>query len=246
MIYEIENREVIINIVDNKEVLPTNLTGNIKEHFKNVCEKCDIWNGDIWCVKDIYIGERIEVSIYKSDYAHYIYAEQIGLDKKYACRSLSAGALIETNDGFYVVGELSKGSSYEKMIQVPGGCFDQCDVILNKLNVEKTIQRELIEEINIDINNYKNIVDKKLKYLYITEDDELPAVQFFAKVKLNVSFSEIEQDFKLYNEELQKNKKEQEFEKLHGINKREHEKFFEKIRNPKRDYLIPLINADIK
>lgn len=56
----------------------------------------------------------------KSDYAHYLYGERIGYQKEYECKNLSAGCLLETIDGYYIVGKLDENTSNPTILQVTG------------------------------------------------------------------------------------------------------------------------------
>ena len=56
-------------------------------------------------------GNEIVITCKKSDYAHYLYDERIGLPQRYACNNLVAGCLLETSDNYYIVGELEENTS---------------------------------------------------------------------------------------------------------------------------------------
>ena len=133
----------------------------------------NIWNGEVFCISKCNIkDEEVHINCKKSDYAHYLYGERVGLPKEYECRNLSAGCLIETMDGYYVIWELDDSTSYPGMLQTTGGGIDKQDIIGEKIYVEKTILREAKEELNINLNN------SKISYMYISEENEQPEFKY--------------------------------------------------------------------
>lgn len=67
----------------------------------------NIWNEEVFCVLKCNIeDDKVEIICRKSDYAHYLYGERMGFPKQYECRNLSAGCILETMDGYYIVEEL--------------------------------------------------------------------------------------------------------------------------------------------
>ena len=71
-----------------------------------------------------------------------IYMEkELVVKKEYECKNLSAGCLLETIDGYYIVGELDENTSYPTMLQVTGGGIDQKDIFGENIDVEKTIKK---------------------------------------------------------------------------------------------------------
>ena len=73
------------------------------------------------------LDKSVEIICKKSDYAHYLYGERIGLPEEHCCTNLSAGSLLETKDNYYVVGELDLKASYPGVLQVTGGNIDKED-----------------------------------------------------------------------------------------------------------------------
>lgn len=74
--------------------------------------------------------------------------------------------MLETVDGYYIVGELDDNTSYPTMLQVTGGGIDKSDVIDEKIDVQQTIIREAMEELKIDLNDKKSILYNRISYIY--------------------------------------------------------------------------------
>lgn len=248
MIKNIENKKLNIILKDEKIELPRELRERIENHWKSIkSEGTNIWNGEVICVTDIKeVGETVEITCRKSDYAHYIYGERIGIEKEYECRNLSGGVLIETKDNYYFIGELDEATSYPYMLQTSGGNIDKEDIEDGKVDIRKTIFREVKEELNIDIMDKKIAKECKLRYMYVSRPEEQPGIQIFAKVMLNMTKDELQEHFRNYLEYLRQNNLEVEFGKIHFLKVQTSIKELEKFKNPKRNYYKPLIQEDSK
>lgn len=244
MIYEIANKEVKVILKDENIKLPEELRKKINENFEKIQKSgAHIWNGEVLCVAENKISDNsVEIICKKSDYAHYLYGERIGCPEEYSCRNLSAGCLLETIDNYYIVGELDETASYPTVLQVTGGGVEKNDIEEGKIKIMQTITREAQEELNIDLNKIMN----ELEYMYISEKGEQPGVQIFSKAQINMTAKEMKKYFENYNEYLKQNNLEVEFGKIHFFKKETAIQEIEKLKNPRRNYLVPLINVDSK
>ena len=248
MIYKIENKKVQVILKNENIELPIKLKDKINENFENMKKQgANIWNGEVLCVSEFNIeDDKVEIICKKSDYAHYLYGERIGCPNEYECKNLSAGCLLETIDGYYIVGELDDNTSYPTMLQVTGGGIDKKDIIGENIEIEQTIIREAREELNIDLKDKKSILYNKISYMYVSENNEQPGVQLFSKAKIKMTVKEIQNYFNNYYKYLKENNLEVEFKKLHFFKKENAVKELNELKNPKRNYLIPLLKIDMK
>ena len=248
MLYKIENKKMQTILKNEIIELPIKLKEKINENFENMKKTgANIWNGEVLCVSECNIEEdKVEIICKKSNYAHYLYGEKIGCPKQYECKNLSAGCLIETMDGYYIVGELDENTSYPTMLQVTGGNIDKKDIFDNNIDVEKTIKRETMEELKINLNDKENILYNGISYLYISEEGEQPGIQLFSKAKIKMTVEEMKTHFEEYYKYLKENNLEIEFGKLHFFKKDNAPEELKKISNPRRNYLMPLLQMDFK
>ena len=174
MINIIENKKVQVLLKNETIELPLALKTKIKENFEYMkSQGANIWNGEVICVSACNINDNdVKIICKKSDYAHYLYGERIGCPREYECKNLSAGCLLETIDGYYIVGELDENTSYPTMLQVTGGGIDKNDISEGIINVENTIIREAKEELNIDLDNARGSLHNKLSYIYTSNEGE--------------------------------------------------------------------------
>lgn len=132
------------------------------------------------------------------------------------------------------------------MLQVTGGGIDQKDIFGENIDVEKTIKREAMEELKINLNDEESILYNRMSYLYVSEDNEQPGVQLLSKAKSKMTVEEMKKYFEEYYEYLKENNLEVEFKKLHFLEKDNAVEELNKLSNPRRNYLIPLLQIDSK
>ena len=249
MIKNIEDFNLSAVIKDEKIKLPEDLNKKINIFWEDAIKKTpSLWNGELLCVNEFVEDEKnkkIDIICRKSNYAHYLYNERIGIEQKYSCSSLIAGCIFETSDGYYVVGALGKDTSYPGCLQVSGGSADNDDIFGERIDVLSTIVRESKEEINIDLNDKKLVDSWKIKYIDMPEEELKPHTYIiFAKAKLKMTKDEMDKYYKDYLDFLEKNNLEIEFEKLYFISKNKITEYLNKLENPKRGYLEKVFLED--
>ncbi len=247
MIYVIKDKELKLLCNNSLIKLPIDLQEKINNHFENIKNSgANVWNGEVFCVTNYKVEDNyVEIVCKKSDYAHYLYEERIGCEKQYECRNLSGGCLIETIDGYYIIGELDDNTSYPNMLQIPGGNIDKTDIINEKIDIEKTIIRETKEEVNINLNDKNMMISNDINYLYISEEGIQPGAQIFSKSKIKMTADEFKKHFENYNKFLKENNLEIEFKKVYFLKKEKAVEELKKLNNPKRKYLEPLFRSDM-
>ena len=249
MIKNIEDFNLSAVIKDEKIKLPEDLNKKINIFWEDAIKKTpSLWNGELLCVNEFVEDEKnkkIDIICRKSNYAHYLYNERIGIEQKYSCSSLIAGCIFETSDGYYVVGALGKDTSYPGCLQVSGGSADNDDIFGERIDVLSTIVRDSKEEINIDLNDKKLVDSWKIKYIDMPEEELKPHTYIiFAKAKLKMTKDEMDKYYKDYLDFLEKNNLEIEFEKLYFISKNKITEDLNKLENPKRGYLEKVFLED--
>jgi len=245
MIKNIGRKKLKMILQPGKIEFPVEIRQKIEEHWKKVIgENSNLWNGEIVCVTD-YIEAETELTMVcqKSDYAHYLYDERIGLPDKYKCYNLFADSLLETQDGYYVIGELEENMSYPFCLQLPGGNVDLNDINDEKIDILHAIQREVLEELNVDIQDENQVIESNLKYLMhvLGKGNGYGVV---AKTKLKMKAKQMKEHYEQYLKYLKENNLEVEFGKIHLLQKETVLEELRKIPNPQREYLQPLMEEE--
>lgn len=98
MIKNIEGKIVKVILKNGKVQLPEEIKQKINEYWENVvAQNSNLWNGEIICVINyMETDKKLTIVCQKSDYAHYLYDERIGLPDQYKCYNVFADSLLET------------------------------------------------------------------------------------------------------------------------------------------------------
>ena len=162
-----QNQIKVDKMQDKRIILPTDLKEKIEKNWENAIKSgANIWNGEVSLVSNIIEdANKIKIVCSKTDYAHYLYGERVGLPEEYSCPNLSGGAIIETSDNYYIIGELEKSTSYPRMLTLSGENIDVEDINCGCIDIIKTISRECTEEINIGLEDKSKVRSFKIKYI---------------------------------------------------------------------------------
>ena len=247
MIKNIEKSIVKVKIEDEQFELPQEIVEKIEEFWRQCKgENPNLWNGELMCVGECKReGNQIEITCKKSNYAHYLYDERIGLPKEYGCSSLVARCLLETSDNYYIVGELADNTSFPHCMQISGGSADNEDIKDGQIDIFSTIIRECQEELNINLQDRKQVEHFEIKYLCLPSD-AVHTYIVFAKGKLNMTRTQMQEYYEQYLKHLKENNLEVEFSRIHFIKRGKTTEELQKFKNPKRNYLKDLLEIDSK
>lgn len=242
------NKKVITKTIHRKMELPKHLKEEIEIFWEEqVKDNPNLFNGEVWNVTKIEERENnIILTLEKTDYAHYIYDERHGIDdEKYFCHNLASGVYIVTSDGYGVIGELDDRTSYPRCLQVSGGGIDIKDMVNNEFDLVKTAERELKEELNIELNNKQQIIKYNFEYLEVPEGKR-HAYSVLIKAISLLTVKELERHFNNYKKYLEENNGEIEFNKLHFFKIGKAVQELDKLDNPKRLYVRQMFKIEDK
>lgn len=238
------NKPIILKFEDREINLPIKLKHSIDGFWTEATKKNqNLYNGQDYVVETVKENnEKIEMIVIKSNYAHYLYDERIGIkEEKYRSCSPWGGILLLTQDNYFVIGEMDKKTSIPYCLQIPGGGIDVKDIENGIINIESTIKRELKEELNI------NLEDIEYKMSFIEYPTKMRnAYGFIATGKINSTKTELEDSFEKYKEYLIKNNLEVEFSKLFFLKSENALEELDKLPNYKRPYLKELLKGLMK
>ena len=214
---------------------------------KQVKANPHLFNGEVWSVtKFEELEDKLRLTVQRTNYAHYLYDERVGLEGDLACYNLNGGILLETLDKKYIVGEMDETTSYPKGLQIPGGNLDQNDIKEDgTVDLIGNIARELKEELNLDLFDRSIIQSYKMQYMELPErrrHSYSPKLKGFLKMT-SEEMKEYYEKYKLY---LKETNQEVEFTKLHFIDKENVIAELDALDNPKRPYLRGLLCMDSK
>lgn len=238
------NKPIILKFEDREIKLPEELKNNIESFWTDaIKENPNLYNGQDYVVETVNeTKENIEMIVTKSNYAHYLYDERVGIkEENYRCYSPWGGILLLTKDNYFVIGEMDKTTSMPYCLQISGGGIDIKDIENGIINIDSNIKRELKEELNLNLDD----IDYKIAFIEYPSKTR-NAYGFLAIGKMNWTKDELKQYFKEYKEYLIMNHLEVEFNKLIFLQKENALKELDNLSNCKRPYLRELINEAVK
>lgn len=245
MLKNIEGTTIKIEFKDEILELPKDIKEKINNFWnQSKNENPSLFNSELICVSGYKeVNSLIEITCKRTHYSHHLYDERVGLPKEYGCHNLVVGCLLETNDNYYVIGEMARNTSVPNCLQIPGGNVDNTDIKEERVDIFNALIRECKEEVNINLED-KNVVESfKLKYISLP-NEITNAYLIIAKSKLRMTKKEMIEYYKEYLTYLKDNNLEIEFASLHFINKKKVKEELDRLKNPKRSYLEELLEID--
>lgn len=204
----------------------------IKEEWQSFLkDKKSYFNGDILVVTDIKKElEQDNWEIGKSKYADYIYAKK---HKDLMILPLFCGISLKTKDDYYVL-----IINNHNTINLIGGTASLDDFKNSQFSPELCIEREMQEELGLNLKDIRNIMNYKRSYLKIPEKITIESTEtcgiIFTGV-LNFTKAELQSYFKRTKEVLDHEITELLFCKTK-------EEFQKKYKNHKKEtYLMELL-----
>lgn len=247
MVIKINKKIEVIKIEETLK-LPKNLRNQIEDFWKKqIAENPHLFNGEVWSViKFEELPDKIKISIQKTNYAHYLFDERVGIESQYACYNLNCGILLETKDGYYIIGEMAETTSYPKGLQISGGNLDKNDIKQDgQVDIINNVARELKEELDIDLFNKDIVQEYKMQYMEIPQGKRHSYAPMMKGI-LTITAKQMQEKYSNYKRVLEQNGKDIEFEKLHFIKKESALEILKSLDNPKRPYLEDLLVLDSK
>jgi len=197
-----------------KVVLPDDLRKKVDTYWqKLILQKPQLKNGEVFTVTSIDSGYR-NIELAETDYAHYLYSQQVGGLGEYTVRIIHPAALVITSDNKLVLGEMGDHTSMPGIIQCCGG-IDHNDLEGNVVNIRHAMLRELMEELNIDVSDMRKVKSFSPAYLKIGGSKNKMTVAFL--LHTNQTSSQIEDGFDSLGEKLRSQGKDSEFKKILAI-----------------------------
>lgn len=154
--------------------------------------------------------------------------------------------MLETQDGYYIIGEMNETTSYPEGLQISGGNLDQNDIKQNgEVDIINNIARELKEELNIDLFDKSVVQEYRIQYMEMPQGKRHSYAPMM-KGTLSITSKQMEELYNDFKKLLEQTGEDVEFQKLHFIKKENALEILKSLDNPKRPYLEDLIKLDSK
>lgn len=164
MLVKLSKPVIFKNSIPEELNVPDVIKKKVDNYWKNfVKEKADYWDGDVFIVNDIDLDNKI-LEIGRTKFSNLIYAKK---NSDLTVRSLFASILLKTKDKKYIVIK----NNHNK-INLIGGLADLADFKDNIFIPERCIEREVLEEIGINLKDKSKVLNYELKYLKVPVNNE--------------------------------------------------------------------------
>ncbi|TCJ80385.1 UNVERIFIED_ORG: 8-oxo-dGTP pyrophosphatase MutT (NUDIX family) [Anoxybacillus amylolyticus] len=189
--------------------------------------------GPVFTILDISNSHNeLNINLSLTDYAHYMYTINNPGRLTRECMVVFTSALVETVDGYLVIGEMGSHTSTPGRLQCPGGGIDKSDIKGRIVDFEGNIVSELAEELGIEQGiDYHKVIPK---YIKTGGDNNFVAIIFY--VNISLTKDELQRRF-----EILQSSKQSEFQSLQFIEKKKCADFSKINKKPVVDYLYPLL-----
>jgi 8-oxo-dGTP pyrophosphatase MutT (NUDIX family) len=144
---------LVINLVGDKIMLPAGIRAKVDQYWQELVTKNPrLHKGEAFTVTSVKkVNDNMTVTLAETDYAHYLYSQQVGHLEDYAVRVIHSAALVITGDNKFIFGSMGGHTSRPGIIQCAGGGIDHDDIEDDIVDIEHNTARELAEELGIDV-----------------------------------------------------------------------------------------------
>ncbi|MEP7162955.1 MAG: hypothetical protein ABI747_04330 [Candidatus Moraniibacteriota bacterium] len=227
----------------NKEVqLPKDIQSKIDSYWDELIASGKSYKrGEVFTVTHKEVTEEvISILVEKTDYAHYLYCQNVESLNENGVHIIHTAALVETSDGYYIFGEMGPQTSRHGIIQLCGGGIDNDDLKGEYFDFKHNITKELQEELDIDISDTSRVI--YFDEAYLKEGGPTDKMTVVYKVNLNETKDEFLEKYDVFVERIKGKGEDPEFGKIIALkkDKREITEFFSQGNLMLDEYMKPL------
>ena len=210
--------QLTVRLTGERIVLPADLRTKVDEFWQaQATGKHPQFNGEVFTVVDVRdSGNKMEILLSETDYAHYLYGIRVGGLGEHTVRILHPAALVITSDDSLIVGAMGTHTATPGIVQTCAGGLDHDDVRSDgTIDVEHNVTKELQEELNIDATN--DAVVSELYPAYLKEGGPTGKMTIVYVVRLLQSCQSFMDRYASYAERMLRGGGEPEFAKVCSV-----------------------------
>ncbi len=212
-------KDLNVRFSGKEVVLPQEVQDKIDTYWNElIASGKSLTRGEVFTVTQKEItDDAISILVEKTDYAHYLYSQNVGGLGEYGVHIIHTAALVETSDGYFVFGEMGHQTSRAGVHQLCGGGIDNDDLRGDYFDFTHNITKELQEELNIDVADTSRVTS--FDEAYFKEGGPTDKMTVIYKVILNEIKDEFLEKYDQFVENLKTQSEVPEFEKLITLEK---------------------------
>lgn len=216
-IYITKAPDLVITYNGQKVELPRGVREKIDQHWKDLIRKNPrLRNGELFTITSVHedVGRTV-ITLAETNYAHYLYSEQVGSLGEYTIRIIHPAALVVSNDGRFIFGFMGEHTSRPGIIQCCGGGIDNDDIRSGRVDVWHSVTKELSEELGLDVSDGNRVVSYQSAYLKAGGPTGKMTIVYI--LRLRQSAREFLDDYAKFEQKLRSQGEEPEFGELFNI-----------------------------
>ncbi|MEK7153409.1 MAG: hypothetical protein AAB834_05655 [Patescibacteria group bacterium] len=158
---------ILITFRNQKVKLPGSIREKIDQYWNDLTkDNSHLRNGEVFTVTSVQESEgRTVITLAETDYAHYLYSQQVGGLGEYTVRIIHPASLVVSKDNRFIFGSMGEHTSRPGIIQCCGGGIDHSNIKGGTVDVEHNIAKELVEELGLNINDTNRVASCRPAYL---------------------------------------------------------------------------------
>ncbi|HBI34292.1 MAG TPA: hypothetical protein DEA43_01935 [Candidatus Moranbacteria bacterium] len=235
-------KKIIVRFSNKCVILPLDIQDKVDAYWDELIKSGKNYKrGEVFTVtKKEEFEDRIDILVEKTDYAHYLYCQNIDALGENGVHIIHTAALVETSDEKIIFGKMGNQTSRSEIHQLCGGGIDNNDLRDDIFDLNHNIKKELEEELGINIDDSKRI--ETFGLAYFKEGGPTNKMTVTYKVKLNETSEEFMEKYNEFVLYLKKNNKLPEFGDIIILNKdkKSLNDFFNKNDIRLDEYMRPL------
>jgi len=232
-------KEPVVRFNGNLIFLPTKLQREINKYWKKCLDSGkEYFNGELYMVTQIKeTSQNSEIIVQKTNFAHWLYARNTINDLgKYNLVTVFSSGLVITKDNKIVFGKMGEQASTARKYQLSGGGLNDDDLQEDIFDMKYSIERELIEELGLNINDKSRVQGCEVAYLKTGGNGNVAIIY---EIKLNETAEEFLKKYNDFAEKLKEKNETPEFSEIVILpnEKIEIEKFINQNKDKMANYL---------
>jgi hypothetical protein len=229
-----------VKLDENPVELPAPFQEKVDNFWSAINKDNRFSRGEVFHVDTVKENQDfLNVILKRSDYAYYLYSvrnKQIEMER---CRVIYSAGLVETTDSFFVFGEMGKNTAYPGRLQCVGGGLSSQDLHDSCFDLEKSVLRELNEELGI--SDISDVAVCSVKFIKTGGDFDFITVLYH--IQVNLTIKQLKEQYNEFCNALLVKGESPEFQRIVSL-ENDYKSIEEFIRNEKRDsvdYLFPFL-----
>ena len=146
-------KQLIVRFSNREVRLPKEIQSKIDAYWDEILASGKSYKrGEVFTVTRKEATEKaINILVEKTDYAHYLYCQNIDTLGEYGVHIIHTASLVDTSDGKTLIGKMGEQTARSGIHQLCGGGIDHADLKEGIFDFEHNIKKELQEELGIDV-----------------------------------------------------------------------------------------------